>query len=180
MNRAKLERQARQQMTKAHHEAGHAVAAFHVGIEIRDISIVGENREVEHIEHLPYFSNLEIGDMPEHRVGGERQLNLENSAFISLVGPWAQKKFNPKGFRKGQVEGDYIQAIKFLSHVRNDQEVLEHYFKVIDIEARNFVQDRFKWSVIHHLALVLLDQGIMTGDNIRDSIISGFRPHNNS
>ena len=36
MNREKLERLARQQMTAAHHEAGHAVAAFHIGAEIKN------------------------------------------------------------------------------------------------------------------------------------------------
>lgn len=171
MNREKLERLARQQITAAHHEAGHAVAAFHIGVEIKKISIIGLGEEANKFEHFPYFSDSEINDLTGGNLPGSPREKLENYAFTSLVGPWAQKKFNPKGYRKGQVEGDYYIAVKLLSKVKNDEEILGYYFKMIDLEARNFVQDKSKWSEIHRLSLVLLDRGKMTSEEVRKTIV---------
>jgi len=171
MNREKLERLARQQMTAAHHEAGHAVAAFHIGVEIKQISIIGLDEETNKLEHSPYFSDKELNELTWKNLPGSLRENLENYAFISLVGPWAQKKFNPKGYRKGQVEGDYYIAVKLLSKVKKDEEILGYYFKMVDLEARNFVQVKSNWSEIHRLALVLLDRGNITSEEVRKTIM---------
>ena len=55
MDRSKLEIQARKLATIAHHEAGHAVAAFHVGMEAKPIKFIsGDETESYHIA-APYF-----------------------------------------------------------------------------------------------------------------------------
>ena len=171
MNREKLERLARQQMTAAHHEAGHAVAAFHIGAEIKQISIMGLGEEANKVEQSPYFSDNELNKLTWENLPGSLRENLENYAFTSLVGPWAQKKFNPKGYRKRQVEGDYFIAVKLLSKIKKDEEILGYYFKMIDLEARNFVQDKTKWSEIQRLALVLLDRGNITSEEVSKTIM---------
>ena len=175
MDRLKLEIQARKLATIAHHEAGHAVAAFHVGREVKPIKFTsGDERESHHII-APYFSDEELDNRIWEEVTGDFQQSIEKKAFITLVGPWAQKKYNPKGFRKTHAEGDFQAAMKLLSDVRDDEEVLEYYFKVINVEARNFVQDRFNWGIICQLANALLNQPEMAADEVKNAIMDGYR-----
>ena len=94
----------------------------------------------------------------------------ENYAFVCLAGPWAQRVFNPKGYRKAYAESDRYQAVGFLGRVRKDNESPELYLKRVDFEARNFVRDKSKWGVICHIAGVLLNQLEMTGDEVRKAI----------
>ena len=175
MDRSKLEIQARKLATIAHHEAGHAVAAFHVGMEAKPIKFISGNETGRHPITTPYFSNEELESLVWEEVTGDLQQRIENDAFISLVGPWAQKKYNPKGFRKTQAEGDYQAAMKLLSGVREDKEVLEHYFRMIDLEAHKFVQDKFKWRLICHLANALLNQPEMAAGEVKNAIMGGYR-----
>ena len=65
--------------------------------------------------------------------------------------------------------------MKLLSSVREDEEVLEHYFRMIDLEAHKFVQDKFKWRIICHLANALLNQPEMAADEVRNTIMGGYR-----
>ena len=64
--------------------------------------------------------------------------------------------------------------MKLLSSVRGDEDVLEHYFRMIDLEAHNFVQDRFNWRIICHLANALLNQPEMAADEVRNAIMGGY------
>ena len=179
MDRSRLERQARYLATVAHHEAGHAVAAFHVGMECKALSIVANDEAGVYPEHNPYFSNDDVAGLESSDLTGDMRMRIENDAFVSLAGPWAQKEFNPRGFRRAHAESDRYQAVKLLSYVRGDNEILDHYYKMMDLEARNFVRDKLKWAIIHHLAGVLLDQPEMTGDEVRQAIIEGYhRPAN--
>ena len=170
MGRSKLEKQARQLATIAHHEAGHSVAAFHVGLETKALSIVSK----DYRNNATYFSDKHVVPLTAGELPGDIKMRHENFAFVCLAGPWAQREFNPKGFRKVHAESDSHQAIGFLGRVRNDNESLELYLKRLDLEACNFFRDKFKWGVICHLAGVLLNQPEMTGDEVRKAIMSGY------
>ena len=170
MNRSKLGKRTRQLAAVAHHEAGHAVAAFHVGMETKALSIVPENYRLSR----GYFADKYVSSLEAGALIGDIQIRHENYAFVCLAGPWAQREFNPKGFRKVHAVNDRHQAIGYLGRVRNDNESLELYFKRIDLEARDFVQDKFKWGVICHLAGIVLKQREMTGDQVRKAIMSGY------
>ena len=91
MDRSKLEIQARKLATIAHHEAGHAVAAFHVGMETKPIKLILGDETKSHQIAAPYFSDEDLDNMVWEGVTGDLQQRIENDAFISLVGPWAQK-----------------------------------------------------------------------------------------
>ena len=176
MDRLKLENQARKLATIAHHEAGHAIAAFHVGMSSKPIRIVSESEGIGPQNTHTYFSDKALDDLGGKEITGDLQQRIEKGAFISLVGPWAQKKYNTKGFRKVHVKNDYQAAMKLLSYVRKDEEVLEHYFRMIDLEARTFVEDKDKWGLICHLANVFLNQPIMAGDEVRYQITKACSP----
>jgi hypothetical protein len=100
MDRSKLEILARKLATIAHHEAGHAVAAFHVGMETKPIKFILGDETKSHQIAAPYFSDEDLNNMVWEGVTGDLQQRIENDAFISLVGPWAQKNITPKVLKK--------------------------------------------------------------------------------
>ena len=64
--------------------------------------------------------------------------------------------------------------MKLLSGVREDEEVLKYYFRMIDVEAYNFVQDKLKCSIICHLANTLLNKPEMATDDVRNAIMGSY------
>ena len=46
---------------------------------------------------------------------------------------------------------------------------------MMDLEAHNFVQDKFKWRIICHLANALLNQPEMAADEVKNAIMGGYR-----
>ena len=166
MGRSKLGKRTRQLAAVAHHEAGHAVAAFHFGLKTKLISIGPENYR----HSAAYFSDKHVVPLKAGESIGDIQMRHANYAFVCLAGPWAQREFNPKGYRKVHAERDRYQAVGFLGRVRKDNELPELYLKRVDFEARNFVRDKSKWGVICHVAGVLLNQLEMTGDEVRKAI----------
>ena len=182
MGRTKLENEARWLATIAHHEAGHAIAAFECHMEAKSLSIVPDDESAGRHIHEPYFSDEDVENILYGVMTAEQQFKLENNAKVCLAGPWAQKRYNPKGFRKYHGEGDRADALSFLGRVR-EGESLSLYYKLIDLDARNFVQNDRIWGVICNLANALLNQPEMSGDEVHSAILESFKkgiedPHN--
>jgi len=173
MDRTKLENKARWLATVAHHEAGHAIAAFEYDMEAKSLSIVPDDESAGRHIHEPYFSDQDVEDILYGEMTAEPQVKLENNALVCLAGPWAQKRYNPKGFRKYHGEGDRADALSFLGRVR-EGESLSLYYKMIDLDARNFVQNDRIWGVICNLANALLNQPEMSGDEVHSAILESF------
>ena len=87
------------------------------------------------------------------------------------------KKYNPKGFRKSHGESERKDAMMLLARIR-DGESLSLYYKMIDVDARDFIQnDRF-WGPTCNLANALLNQPEMTGDEMHLAILDSFKKYN--
>ena len=179
MDRSKLENKARWLATVAHHEAGHAIAAFEFGGETKSLSIVPNDESTGIYSHNPYFSDEDVENILYGEMTAEQQVKIENNALICLAGPWAQKRYNPKGFRKHHGESDRKVAMSFLGRVR-EGESLSLYYKLIDLDARNFIQnDRF-WGAICNLANSLLNQPEMFGKEVHLAILESFKKYNDN
>jgi len=103
------------------------------------------------------------------------QQRLENDVLVSLVGPTAQKRFNPFGCRKFHGEQDRKIAMNWLSKLEEDNQLLGYYFKMFDLRARNFVQRSTNWGLICHLAETLLAKPTLTGAKVKSVILEGFQ-----
>ena len=147
----------------AYHEAGHAVAAWHVRVRTTALSIVPDEDAKGFHAHRPYFGgiNLEYDDSPR------AQRRAENMALVCLVGPAAQRRFNPKGFRNYHVASDRHEAIYLLAYIGSEDEYLNAYLKLIEIQARNFVTIHYQWSLFECLAEALLERQRLTGKDVR-------------
>ena len=77
MDRTKLENKARWLATVAHHEAGHAIAAFEVGMEAKSLSIVPDDESAGRYEHESYFSDEDVEALVPHVVSAMAQVTPE-------------------------------------------------------------------------------------------------------
>ena len=162
----------------AHHEAGHAVAAYQLGQPIKSVTIIPDDDSLGSVSTGPYFSGDEwdqlIGVNSEDISGGMQQ-RLENDVLVCLVGPAAQKRFNLFGYRKGHGEQDRKIAMNWLKLLEGDNQILGYYFRMFDLRARNFVQRSTNWGLICHLAETLLAKPTLTGDEVKSVIFEGFQ-----
>ncbi len=162
----------------AHHEAGHAVAAYQLGQPIKSVTIIPDDDSLGSVSTGPYFSGDEwdqlIGVNSKDISGGMQQ-RLENDVLVSLVGPAAQKRFNPFGYRKFHGEQDRKIAMNWLEKLEGDNIILGHYFRMFDLRAHNFVQRSTNWGLICHLAETLLAKPTLTGDEVKSVIFEGFQ-----
>jgi len=160
----------------AHHEAGHAVAAIYVQIEPKAVTII-PNDGYSGLVSLPaYFSDSDFLDLAAvTEFSPELQRKVENSVLISFAGPQAQKYFNPKGFRSYHAEKDYECVVELLFRLEQDQDVLKHYFRMLDCKARNFVRSPNHWKAICDLAKALLAQPKMSGREVRETVLESYR-----
>ena len=156
----------------AYHEAGHAVAAFHHNVRVKKRSILPEPGSSGRLTpHPSYFSGIH----PESDTSPRVQRRLENMVLVCCAGPAAQRRFNPRGYRTNQGQGDWHQAIDLLSHLSGDSEILLAYFNLIDLQARKFVHLPWAWSCIEDLAAALLEHKELTGKQVRSVVEETIR-----
>ncbi len=151
----------------AYHEAGHAVAAWHVRLTSKHLSIIPDDSSAGRHFPGPYFPgvNPEFDDSPKC------QRRLENKALVCLAGPAAQRRFSPRGYRWVHGDTDYRHAVELLSYTSPEPDELGAYVGLIEIRARNFVGRRDMWAAIKALAAALLDRGEIPGREIKPIIL---------
>ncbi len=153
----------------AYHEAGHAVAAWHVGVRAKSLSIIPDltDGSLGRLTHHSYFAgvNPDVDDSPRC------QRRLENMALVDLVGPAAERRFNPRGYRHNYSNSDYHHAVDLLSCIAPEPDELGAYVGWIEIRARNFVRRDDMWAAIEALAAALLDRREIPGKEIKPIIL---------
>ena len=162
----------------AHHEAGHAVAAYQLGQPIKSVTIIPDDDSSGSVSTDPYFSGDEWDQLirvNSEDISGGMQQRLENDVLVCLVGPAAQKRFNFFGYRKFHGEQDRKIAMNWLRLLEGDNQILGYYFRMFDLRARNFVQRSTNWGLICHLAETLLAKPTLTGDEVKSVIFEGFQ-----
>jgi hypothetical protein len=117
----------------AYHEAGHVVAALHLGIPLRKqgVTIIpGEDSYgVTHVGNV-------LGRQPEVGASGREELLAERRAIVSLAGIAAERRFNPRSVRNFQWTGDRENAADMLSLFSGSSEELDARVKLAEIQAR--------------------------------------------
>ena len=151
----------------AYHEAGHAVASWHVHAPTKNLSIIPDDSSLGQHFSGPYFAgvNPEFDDSPRC------QRRLENKALVFLAGPAAQRRFNPHGYRHYDGKSDYHEAIDLLSYIAFEREELGAYIRLIEIRARNFVGRPNMWAAIEAVAAALLDRREIPVKEIKSIIL---------
>jgi hypothetical protein len=149
----------------AHHEAGHAVAAFR-GREIREVcisAVTDDPRYDGNIQHNNplYGQHLEDGD---ERLSGY----YEGELIIALAGPEAECRHD-SGTRIAGNDLDVAQEI--LDRFVGSRVARERYLRLVQRETRALVKR--EWPAIERVAAALLRHGRLTGGQLAQLIREG-------
>src|SRR5262249_18348055 len=104
----------------AYHEAGHAVVAYHLGVEVRYVTIVPDHFSAGHFVYGDFFSATGLGS---------DRANLERAIKICLAGPLAQARFHRPSYRRRNGRQDYDCATglaRYLAGSDGEREFLRH------------------------------------------------------
>jgi hypothetical protein len=130
----------------AYHEAGHAVIAHTLGVQVRNVSV-----------------DTDGGGVTKHRaIGGECAI------LIGLAGPYAQRRYAPKsrwrgrshmGFKSGC---DFDTVVDLIYDMHGKGKVAEAYHRYVEARAEQLVLQH--WKQIEHLSQLLMQHGTVTGE----------------
>lgn len=144
----------------AHHEAGHAVAAWTQNIAVRKISIVKGQGLAGFIHHADIVGGLRPDADRSPRV----RLRLEKLVRVSLAGPAAQRKFNARSWRTYHGGEDHRKALDLIDHLSLNEAHAQAYIRLLELEAAHMVE--MHWDIIVALAKELIAVRMMTGTAI--------------
>ena len=148
----------------AHHEAGHAVAAHVLGVNVERVAIQSEGDAAGHVVH-DYGCNMNEIIYEEEP---DRQWALERAAIISLAGEIAQRRFRAESVEEWHGGEDRLHVHHVLDNLAGeaDQELRDAWEKVLVIRTERLIAQN--WRYVEWLATLLLKQTTIEGrGNIR-------------
>lgn len=143
----------------AHHEAGHAVAAYVLGLTVDRVTIQPEGDAAGHVVH-EYGCNMNEIIYEEDP---DRQWALERAAIISLAGEIAQRRFRAESVEEWHGGADRLHVHHLLDNLagETDQELRDAWWHLLVLRAERLVAQH--WLAIEWLAAVLLKQTVIEG-----------------
>jgi hypothetical protein len=154
----------------AHHEAGHGVAAWRLGVRTRRITILPDGEVAGMHEFEGYLRRAR----PGMEVTPSIRVKLENTALILLAGPLAERRYLKRGYRRYGAGNDYEKMITCLTCLTGESDELQAYADLMWIRARNFVRSDSNWWLIRQVATELMRRRTLSGPQLRDVIGSAL------
>ena len=157
----------------AYHEAGHAVAAWQLGIALRrnGVTIVPDGVEgnLGSVSHVQFVNrNFQWRDSDRDRI------RVEKLAQLSLAGEIAQRRFSPRSVRRYHAKSDRMNAIDLLSPLTVDIKELEAWLKLLHIRTENMLSNPDAWNAVKRLAAALVQKRTIRGKEAVETIREGF------
>lgn len=151
----------------AYHEAGHAVAAFYLGLRVREVSIVPDADALGHVSWKPMPPSFR----PDAEVSPRVRDRIEREAIATLAGPWAEEKAG--GDDAWRTSGsDLDDSVALLQYLCASDDELQAYLHLVSIRARNLVERL--WDSIDALAHQLLAKRRLSGEEVRRLMVRTF------
>lgn len=144
-----LETQKRESI--AYHEAGHVVVGWCMGLMPPAVSIADDNAVVK-AHHLP-LPRKTCEFMGSYDNIGHMQAVVR----IFLGGGIAQRKFNPRGYRKHHGTPDYERAVEILSRFVSTERERDAYINLLKVQTEQLLVDIW-WPQVEVLAKALLER----------------------
>ena len=155
----------------AYHEAGHAVAAFHLGIKGKSVSIEPIEDSAGHFQHANPLQGIQLDVDGSDRA----RLRVERLVKVCFAGPIAQRRFNPKGYRTSHASSDFETATGVLMRLTGSTKELEAYAELLHIQTEQMICNRLNWLRIEEVAKALIEQRKLSARQLRTVIRSTIR-----
>jgi hypothetical protein len=150
----------------AYHEAGHAVIACRSRIKLRSVTIVPGNGYSGRVEHVSPLRGIHLDVDGSNKA----RMKAEAAIIVSLAGPAAQRRYNPRSLRAWHSSSDYELASGLALRLNRDEESAAAYLKWLGMVARQSVEAQ--WRFIEKLAGALLDRESLSGSEILAVLMS--------
>lgn len=157
----------------AYHEAGHAVAAWRLGVGLskQALSIVPNEDSVGRINHSNPLFRVDL----EMDKSDRARLRAEKVAQICLAGGVAQRRFNARSYRHAHIKPDLHEAVNVLGYFAEGDE-LEAYLRLIQVRARHMFNRPFVWRCVQALAGALLARKQLSAREVKRIIHATVLP----
>lgn len=138
-------------VANAYHEAGHAVAAFALGIPVKHVSIMPDPKR---------------GSAGHVRLGKCRSVDaMHKQGIVALAGEAAQRRYNPRSVRRHHGGGDRQAVADYAFERTGSGEQATLLARLWGLQARDLVEKR--WGAIHLIATALLRQSTLNAAQVR-------------
>jgi hypothetical protein len=148
----------------AYHEAGHAVMAFQLGVEVRQITIVPDRDSAGSCSHekLLKFRGTELCASPAARV------RIEKLIMICLAGPLAQSKFKPRSVRRYHGTSDYSLIADVALQLNGSAEAATAFVKWLEVRTTTMLRQQVIWRFVEAVANELIAKRELEGSTLLD------------
>ena len=150
----------------AYHEAGHAVAAWRLGLEIPELTIIATEGAAGSATHTSPLWGVDR-ELDGSEGAGVR---MERSIIASLAGPAAQRHYSPRSWRRHHGAGDHDHATELAIRAHGVGEIATAYLEYLIVVTRVLVTGA-RWPVVCVVAGALLDRGTLSSDETRAVIL---------
>ena len=146
----------------AHHEAGHAMIAYRLGIPVREVSI----RPTESTAGWVWYQQPLAEIIRSGNTSDERRIQMERCAMVCLAGREAQMRFDFQGLQEDDYQVDLDLVIHALNNFSSCEEEVLIYEKLLEIRTRWLFDQPMAWEMVTDLAKALLKNETMSGDEV--------------
>lgn len=171
-----IRRTRSQDLLAAHHEAGHAVAAWRLelsigraGISIRpaeaEYRVAGGGRVLQQGGFSTLGKRGYKGD-PEYDYPAHNTRAFERRAVVSLAGWAAQRRYNPRSVRRHHASSDLHELLGEMEHFtwRDSPREQKAYLQLLKVRAEELI-DRF-WPSVQAVAAALMERKRLSKDEV--------------
>ncbi len=135
----------------AHHEAGHAVAAYIAKRRFKHVSIEAIDDDLGHVLYEAWSKDFR----PDSEVGFREQRRIEGAVFTAYAGHAAEAIFTGRESWSGS-STDRDNAFQLASYATGSEEERDAYLKLMWIRARQRLRKPSNWRAVEALANALL------------------------
>jgi hypothetical protein len=160
-----LRRKPSRDLVVAYHEAGHAVAAYALGVKVLSVSIDDREDSAGRLTHSARIG----GDPSTSPTTDKMKCNAERQVIVILAGLESQRRHRPSSvpsYRKSaayNIAADEHVAVGLLHHFVGDTKEIELWLPLLQYRARVLIENPAWWFVIEGLARVLITKRTLSG-----------------
>ena len=144
----------------AHHEAGHAMIAYRLGIPVQEVSIQPTESSAGRVWYQQSLAEI----IRSGSTSDERRIQMERCAMVCLAGREAQMRFDFEGLQEDDYQVDLDLVIDALNNFSSCEEEVLIYEKLLVIRTRWLFDQPMAWEMVTDLAKALLKNETMSGD----------------